>query len=199
MLGDTYIKFETLDGALVITSFPFEIGLCRLEAEVQGGAPQPGTPGSTKQQIRQQKKLARQQKRAARKAARQQQRASKRANKRRLESGEHDGHEHGHGEEGIGIGLGEHAHGHGHNHDHFHHAHDHVAMHRELQLGRLLVFIDTNPPDGTYGLWNSGLPVDVTPCGPAVTVDALPSILAAVREDLSPFNIEVRVLHRLGD
>lgn len=190
VIGQTFFKFETIDGTVVITAFPVEEGLCRLEPQAHSDpvqlppvVPPPGTSPKDmtkaerrayRQQQRQQRKQARAAKRAANKAARL---AKRQGGKRRVQEDAAQDNEHAHDE---------HAHD-GHEHDG--HFHDPAAMHRQLQGGRLLVFVDVAPPSGAYGAWGSN--IVITPCDSTV-VSALPRLLAAMQEDFAPFNVEVR-------
>lgn len=164
VIGDTYFRIEMVDGAVVFTAYPFEVGLCRLlEA---GAVPEPG-PGGLKnmtkeerrayrQGVKEQKKLGRQQKKedAKTKRAEKREEAEERkqakgdwgkTKKRELAVPEDDHHAHAHADA--------HDHAHDHDHDHAHgnaHHHDHESVHRQLQTaGRLLVFIDFAPSSGS--------------------------------------------------
>lgn len=192
VIGDTFFSFVTVNGAVVITAFNYEVGLCRLEQQGGGGGggAEPGH-GVTKnmtlaerrayrQEKMRLKKVARQERHNATKAAREEKRARKKA--------------------GGGSGWKKQrwrqlaprqphsdAHGHGHGH-----AHDHAAMHRQLQTTPFLIFIDFAPPSGYYSQWNQGLPINITQCASTALTSAVRSqIAAAVREDYAPFNVEV--------
>lgn len=158
VIGDTYFRIEMVDGAVVFTAYPFEVGLCRLlEA---GAVPEPGLGGlknmtkeerrAYRQGVKELKKLGRAEKkedaktkRAEKREEAQEQKQAKddwgKTKKRELAMPEEDHH----------------AHVHDHAHDHAHHHHDQEAMHRQLQTaGRLLVFIDFAPTSGIYNPWN---------------------------------------------
>lgn len=156
VLGDIFYKFETVEGEVVITAFPFEVGLCRLEAP--DARPQPG-PGHGKpswkdmakeehrahrQDVKKQRRIARDAKRENAKRAREEKREQKRARK---------------GKDRLLVAqpapLEEEAHDHAHDHPHDDH-HMAMAMHRQLQASRLLVFLDFASLDGFYSFWNGG-------------------------------------------
>jgi len=66
-----------------------------------------------------------------------------------------------------------------------------MAMHRQLQASRLLVFLDFAPPDGSYSWWNGGNPITISRCNlPQSEID---QAVAGTVEDFAPFNIEVGV------
>jgi hypothetical protein len=161
VVGDTYFRIEMVDGAVVFTAFPFEVGLCRLEearAQVESG---PGAMKNMtkaerrayKQGVKEQKLLGRQQKKEDAKAARADKKAQAQADKEEKLANKGGGWNK--AKRGLGEhGHDDHAHGHDHHHDHDH-DHDHEGMHRQLQTtGRLLVFIDFAPPSGFYNPWN---------------------------------------------
>ncbi len=188
VIGDIYYHFETLeDGALVITAYPFEVGLCRLEEARALPDPGPGFKKNMtreewrayKQGVKEQKKLGREQKKADTKAAREGKREEKQEGKTVRRLPDDHAHEHDNG------------HDHGHNHGHDHH-HDHAGMHRQLQTSRLLVFIDFAPPSGLYFPWNGGNFISITQCSTTVLTQAVrDQIVAGTNEDFAPFNIVV--------
>lgn len=190
VIGDTYYRFETIDGAVIITAFPFEVGLCRLQQA--GAAPVPGPGGwknmtkaerrQYKQAVKEQKKLGRAQKRADAKDARAQKKVDKGGKRHQLRQRQ------------LAKPAPQQEHQH---HQHANHAHDDHAhvMHRHLQTGRLLVLLDFAPPSGFYRPWNQGNSISIVQCPATVfTAPLQDQILTNVREDFAPFNIEVRRL-----
>lgn len=194
VIGDTYYRYETAEsGEVVVTAYPFEVGLCRLQ-EAQYGA-QPRGPGGWKNMtkadrraykkgVKEQKKLGRAQKREEAKTRKELRKEEKEARKggarrRQLTKLQGEGHGHGHG-------LAAHAHHDGHAHDDHH-----EVIHRQLQTGLpLLVFMDWAPPNGIYNPWNGGRPINISQC--SLTSAVQNQIISALEEDFAPFNIAVR-------
>lgn len=192
VMGGFYYKFETIEGAVVITQFDVDEGLCRLRK---------GSDGSNPPKYNEAKEARKAAKRAKMELKRQN-RKEKRQEKREQKHG-------GGGRRALAVEekqeekemTGEAAFDDGHDHHDHHHHHDmHAAIrqhedhldHRQLQTVGLLIFLDTAPVSGVYQPWNGGRSITITSCPTTVTVGLLPALRSAVREDFAPFSVEVR-------
>ena len=201
VMAGFFYNFETVGGAVLITQFPVDEGLCRFRKGSDGADPR--NYNEAKEARKAARRAEKELKRLNRKEERQEKREQKGLAKgRRALAVEKEVKEEVEEEEEM-TGNADLHDGLNHHHHHYHHAHaahehDHGLEHRQLQQVGLLIFLDLAPVSGVYQPWNGGAFISITACPTTVTVGLLSALKNAVREDFAPFNVEVRVVFLAG-
>jgi len=198
VMAGFFYNFETVGGAVLITQFPVDEGLCRFRKGSAGADPR------NYNEAREARKAARRAEKELKRLNRKEKRHEKREKKhgaegRRVLAVEEEGVEEEEGEEEMtGNTALDEGHDHHHHHTHAVHGHEHGLEHRQLQVVGLLIHLELAPVSGVYQPWNGGGFINVTACPTSVTVGLLSALKNAVREDFAPFNVEVRVFFLAG-